>query len=242
MKSLKNLLQFKGELHDIFLVNFSVDAREVVDRLPYPIRPVLQQGRALISMVDVRLLNMQSEKPRLPFKFHYQHIAFRLLVEDGPWNADGLQHGVFFLDSFTDRPFIAWAGNIFSEFHYKVGRINNFPNGLHLQFEDKLLDYQLVGPELKADDRLQTLQKRIGAIDRAWALVDNQLQRTQIVREHWPLQAMQCSRFTTNFFETAKFEGAFRVTESIHYQWLRPEVVKTLAPAPAWNPNALSHV
>ncbi|MFN8393655.1 MAG: DUF2071 domain-containing protein [Bacteroidia bacterium] len=241
MKALKNLFQFRGELHDIYLLNFSVDAREIAGRLPSPIRPALHQGRALISMVDVHLRNMQPEKPRLPFKFHYQHVAFRLLIEDAQWNDDGREHGIFFLDSFTDRPFLAWAGNLFSEFQYQVGWIANYPSGLRLDAGNKFVEYQLVGPEQHMDDRLRNLQTRIRAIDRAWALVDNRLQKTQIVREHWPLEAMHCTQFETNFFETARFEGAFRVTEAIHYQWLRPEVVKTLSAEAMWNPSALSH-
>lgn len=241
MKSLKNLLQFRGELHDIYLINFSVDAAEVAHRVPSPIRPAIQNGRVLVSMVDVHLLNMQPDRPRLPLKFNYQHVAFRLLVEDADWNSDHRQHGVYFLDSFTDRPFLAWAGNLFSEFHYHVGHIVNYPEGLRLEAGDRFMEYQLTGPEQHLDEPMKHLQSRIGAIDRAWAVVGDSLQKTQIVREHWPLQAMHCTQFATNFFETAQFQGAFRVPEVIHYQWLRPEVVSSLATEYPWNPSALSH-
>jgi hypothetical protein len=221
-------MQFQGELHDISLINFSVDVREIADRIPVPIRPRLQAGRALISMVDVNLRNMRAKSAWLPFTFHYQHIGFRVLVEDAAWNPEKTDKGVYFLDSFTDRPFLIWAGNWMANFHLQNAKLTNYPAGLRLDCGDKFLEYDLCGPNLTPSPQVVELQNKIGAIDRAWAVDGNELQKTQIVREKWPLQPMNCTRFATNFFESARFEGAFRVTESIHYQWLPAETVLKL--------------
>ncbi len=233
MSLLKNLrLQFSGDLHEIYLVNFSVDAAELRDLLPAPIRPRLQGGRAMISMVDVRLLNMRANSRLIPFKFHYQHIGFRVLVEDAQWNADRAHHGIYFLRSFTNNPTMTFAGNLIANYHLENANLLNFPSGLKLIQDDQFLQYHLTGPVFEPDAKSLQLKETIGAIDRAWAVEGHELQKTQIVREKWPLQAMTCTRFNTNFFETARLEGAFRVTETIHYTWLPAETVAQLQVAP----------
>lgn len=232
MKFLKNLrLQFQGELHEIYLVNFSVDPAELQDRLPAPIRLRLVDGRALVSMVDVRLRNMRAKGRGWPFRFHYQHIGFRVLVEDGAWNADGINHGIYFLRSFTDRPFIVLAGNLLSNYRLEHAILTNYPAGLHLESGDEFLHYHVAGPQLNLDEKTARLQKTIGAIDRAWAVEGDELQKTQIVREKWPLQPMHCTRFKTNFFQSARLEGVFRVPETIHYTWLPAETIRSLKAA-----------
>ena len=242
MKSqIQHGLQFQGELHEIHLVNFSVDVEEVASRLPAPLRPRVSAGRALISMVDVHLRNMRAQSAWLPFRFHYQHIGFRLLIEDAQWNAEHSHKGIFFLDSFTDRPFLAWAGNLVANFRLQPAQLLNYPSGLTVNCGDRHLHYHLAGPVLEENDRLTELKSKIGAIDRAWAVVGDELQKTQIVREKWPLQAMNYVRFETNFFESAKLEGVFRVPETIHYTWLPAETVLRI---PSLTPTAfgqLSH-
>lgn len=233
MSYLKNLrLQFQGELHEIYLVNFSVDPRELEGYIPKPIRPKLIDGRALISMVDVRLHNMRSTVPWFPFRFHYQHVAFRVLVEDGQWNQDGIDHGIFFLRSFTNKPLMVWAGNLLTNYNLEGAKLHNYPAGLHLETEDASLHYHVAGPMLVSDPKTQRLQNTIGAIDRAWAVESKELQKTQIVREKWPLQPMNCIRFKTDFFESARLEGVFRVPETIHYTWLPAETIRSLKSKP----------
>jgi hypothetical protein len=233
MGFLKNLrLQFQGELNEIYLVNFSVDPAELEGLLPTPIRLRLVNGRALISMVDVRLLNMKANSWLIPFKFHYQHVAFRVLVEDASWNADHENHGIYFLRSFSDRPNMVWAGNLIANYHLENAELLNFPSGLRLKRGDQFIEYHLVDPVYAPDAHSKKLQEIVGGIDRAWAVEGLELQKTQIVRDKWPLQAMNCSRFKTNFFESAKLEGVFRVPETIHYTWLPAETVQVIADSP----------
>lgn len=243
MKTVKNKgMQFQGELHDIYLINFSVEAREVADRIPEPIRPRLQQGRVLISMVDVNLRNMRAKSAWLPFTFNYQHIGFRVLVNDADWNTEHQDKGVYFLDSFTDRPYLIWAGNLLANFRLQQAKFTNYPAGLRLDCGDHFLEYDLCGPNLTPSANILELQTKIGAIDRSWAMEGNALHKTQIVREKWPLQPMNVNRFATNFFESARLEGAFRVTESIHYEWLPAETVQILRPSTPILQPALSYV
>src|SRR5688572_13724138 len=135
MKKLKNLrLQFKGELHEIHLVNFSVDAAELQYQIPAPIKPRIHQGRALISMVDVHLRNMRvgacGKLPILrflPIQFHYQHIGFRVLVEDAAWNPEHEHKGIFFLSSFTDRAKMVWGGGLLTNYRLEKAELVNHP-------------------------------------------------------------------------------------------------------------------
>ena len=56
MNILKKLpISFKGELHHIQLINFSIDADEVASFIPKEIKIGRINGRAMISMVNVEL-------------------------------------------------------------------------------------------------------------------------------------------------------------------------------------------
>lgn len=233
-------LQFQGELHDIHLVNFSVDAAELRGLLPAPLRLRTWEGRALVSMVDVRLCAMRATDWWLPFRFGYQHIGFRVLVEDGQWNDDRRPHGIYFLRSFTDRPAVAWAGNLVGSYRLEQARLVNHPGGLQLFQGDRYLRYATCGLATTPGDRVLALKTVVGGIDRAWAVEDGRLQKTQIVREKWPLQPLQSTAFATNFFESARLEGIFKVPETIHYTWLPPQPI-ALAPhseaSPIYQPS-----
>lgn len=69
------------------------------------------------------------------------------------------------------------------------------------------------------------LKDTIGALDRAYAVLGDRVRVTLIQREKWPLQFANCSKFENTFFNTARFEGAFRVTETIYYDWLPPKAL-----------------
>lgn len=219
----KPRLQFQGELHDITLVNFSVDPVEVRHLLPPPLELRLFNGRAMISMVDVCLRNMRAKGPLGLFKFDYQHIGFRLLVKDAAWNEDAAHHGIYFLDSFTDRKLMAIGGSLLSNYRLSEAHLHQLPQGLNLRKGEKHLHYDYSFPIQKPSQSSQELRKTIGTIDRAWAVEDDKLFKTQILREKWPLEAVQCNRFETNFFQTARLEGVFRVPETIYYTWLPAE-------------------
>jgi hypothetical protein len=192
-------------------------------------------------MVDVQLRNMRAMKMWLPFRFHYQHIGFRVLVEDAEWNPEHEHKGVFFLDSFTDKPAIARVERLFSNYKLQRARLINTAAGLRLEHGDRFLEYYLAGPVEAPNEKLEALQAQIGALDRAWAVDGDELKKTQIVREKWPLEPMNCFRFSTNFFETAKLEGVFRVPETIYYNWLSPETVMHLQADTPVDHSALSY-
>lgn len=52
-------IHYKGELHDVRLINFTVDMDEIKGKVPSHIKPRDFKGRAMISMVDVKLKNMR---------------------------------------------------------------------------------------------------------------------------------------------------------------------------------------
>ena len=88
-------MKFTGELHDVRLINFSVKLDEVLPLVPKQLKILTDKGRAIVSLVDVKLKNMAIKG--LPIiKFGYRHLAFRLLLEDHPLEPKG----VYFLKSF----------------------------------------------------------------------------------------------------------------------------------------------
>ena len=65
----------------------------------------------------------------------------------------------------------------------------------------------------------------IGALDRAYSVLGDTVRVTQIQSEKWPIEFVNCSEFENTFFKTARFEGAFRVQETIYYDWLPPKAL-----------------
>ncbi|MFT7588684.1 MAG: hypothetical protein ACI959_000896 [Limisphaerales bacterium] len=142
MWSLKNLpLSFDGELHTVRLINFSVPLEEVINKVPNGIKVRSYKGRALISMVDVNLKKMHPIGFPGFVKFGYRHIGFRLLVEDTKWNKSETAKGIYFLDSFTNKNNIAWAGELTSHFRLKKAHLFEIEDGLNIQFREKWMQY-----------------------------------------------------------------------------------------------------
>ena len=95
-------MKFTGELHNVKLINFSVNLEEVLPFVPNQLKILQENGKAIISMVDVQLKNMSPKI--LPFiKFSYRHMAFRLLIDDSGMNSEHEPKGVFFLKSFSEN-------------------------------------------------------------------------------------------------------------------------------------------
>ena len=228
MTVLKQLpISYKGELHEVILLNFSVDKQEVAHRVPKGLQVADYKGRALISMVNVHLRNMHPTFAK-PLKFHYQHIGFRLLIDDRRFTGEDLPKGIFFLDSFTNRPLLAKGGSLLTYYNLQNAQLHNTAEGLEVQQQGQFLSYNLMGPH-QHPQQLVDLQHQVGNIDRAYAIDEGIVRMTQIQREKWPLKAMACQHFHTSFFETARFEGAFKVPETIYYQWLPAREVKPCA-------------
>lgn len=221
MNWLKRLpIHYKGELHDVRLINFSVAMEEVLKKVPACIKVRDFNGRAMISMVDVKLQNMRPIA--LPFiRFSYRHVAFRLLVDDSLYNM-GAHKGIFFLRSFTDKPLIVLGGSQMTDYNLEVANIEENDNEVVISQGDRKVKYRLDGLNSAVDSELKNT---IGALDRAYSTLGNTIRVTQIQREKWPIQCANCSGFENTFFKTARFEGAFRVLETIYYDWLPPKVV-----------------
>ena len=211
-----------GELHQVRLINFSVDKAEVLPYLPAGLQVRDFHGRALISMVNVRLRNMRPGFLPEALHFNYQHIGFRLLLDDAPYS-DGVPKGIYFLRSFTDKALLVLGGSWLTNYKLEKAAIENKGEEFALRQGDHYLRYRLQDKQPQQVN--EELRQMVGALDRAYAFVGEELVRVQIMRERWPLAWATCTGFETNYFKTARFEGAFQVPEVIHYQWLPPKPV-----------------
>jgi len=221
MTFLKRLrIHYKGELHDVRLINFSVAMEEVMNMVPANLKVRDFGGRALISMVDVKLKAMRSVAFPL-FRFNYRHVAFRLLVDDSEHNR-GSHKGIFFLRSFTNNPLIVLGGRLMTDYNLEVANIEENGNEVSVSQGDKEVKYCLDGLSPLENS---SLKSTIGALDRAYSVLGNTVRVTQIQREKWPIEFVSCNHFGNTFFKTAKLEGAFRVLETIYYDWLPPKAL-----------------
>jgi hypothetical protein len=222
MSILKQLpFRFTGELHQVQLVNFTVDRAEVEGRLPAGIKPRYFDDRVMISMVNVDLRNMHPSGFPLP-GFAYRHIGFRLLVDDAYLN-QGTCKGIFFLRSFTDKPLVVLGGSLLTDYNLERAEIYARENEVYFTKDGHFLRYSFTKEKTALVQ--PGLMERISALDRAYSMLDGKLRMVEIQREKWPLEALCCEDFETTFFATARFEGAFRVTETIFYKWLPPQLI-----------------
>lgn len=222
MVSLKKIpIRYIGELHNIKLINFSVDIEEIKYLIPENIKiREFEKGRALISMVNVQLNKMHPSFIPSFLHFGYQHVAFRLLVDDSKYY-EGLKKGIFFLKSFSDKPWIVLGGGLFTDYHLEKAIIIDKGSSFTLTQGDKFIEYSISQnePIIKKEG----LKETVGALDRAYSILGNHIRVTEIQREKWPIEWIECTSFKTNFFKTAQFEGAFQVREMINYEWLPPK-------------------
>lgn len=220
MNLLKRIpIQYKGELHDVRLINFSVPLEEVRDKVPSNIKIRDFNGRALISMVDVKLKNMHPLFVPSLFTFDYRHVAFRLLVEDSIYN-EGVNKGIYFYRSFSDKPLIIAGGKLLTDYNLEFANFEEKDNVVTISQSTGHVKYCISNT---TDASNEDLKKTVGALDRAYSVLNNTIRVTQIQREKWPIQSVTCSRFENTFFKSPRLEGAFRVFETIYYEWLPPK-------------------
>jgi hypothetical protein len=227
MDMLKKLpITYIGELHQVRLINFSVEKEEVLPLLPGGLQIRDFHGRALISMVNVKLRNMRPALLPGALHFHYQHLGFRLLLDDASYS-DGAAKGIYFLRSFTDKALMVLGGSWLTNYKLEKATLEEQQGTFTLKQQDHFLRYHL--QEDQPPTVNSALMQMVGALDRAYSFIGDELVRVQIMRERWPIEPVNCSGFETNFFKTARFEGAFRVKEVIHYEWLPPKPVAPCA-------------
>jgi hypothetical protein len=223
MKLLKKIpIRFKGELHDVRLINFSVPIGELKTHIPKQIKIREFDGRAVISMVDVKLVNMRPSLLSF-FKFNYRHVAFRVLVEDSHLNDDGVNKGIYFFRAFTDKSLMIAGGRALTDYNLEKASIIEGDSETTISTANNYVKYA-IGNKAAAGE--EELIKMIGSLDRAYSMLDDKMRVTIIQREKWPIQAVECTKFENTFFTSAKLLGAFRIFETIYYDWLPPTVVK----------------
>jgi hypothetical protein len=225
MSILKKIpVSYLGELHDIRLVNFTVDPGEIAPHVPAPLKMRLFNGRALISMVNVELKKMHPAFLPGALNFSYRHVAFRLAIDDSERNG-GACKGIYFLRSFTDKPLVAFGGSLLTDYQLGTAHIYNLDRMLELRQGDKYFNYAL---DLNAvADYGKEQRDTIGSLDRAYAVRDGEVHMVRILREQWPIRPVGCYLLETNFFRSAKFVSAFVVDEVIRYEWMSPKALKT---------------
>ncbi|HZF13527.1 MAG TPA: DUF2071 domain-containing protein [Thermoanaerobaculia bacterium] len=239
MSSWKTLpIGYRGELHDVELVQFSLDLEEAARALPPPLVPRRIAGRALVSLVHVRLRRMRPTFLPGLVGFSYRHVAFRLLVDDPalapppPSDPEAAGRGIFFVRSFTDRPLLAHAGNLLTHYRLTPAELAVDPRGLAVREGGRRLSYRkaVLGAEVPSPGLFggwAEARAVVGALDRAYAVdPDGGVWETRIKRPDWPLEPLALAGFATDFFESARLECAFRVASVIPYHWLAPVRVR----------------
>lgn len=215
-------MKFKGELHKVKLINFSVDIEEVINRVPKGLKILQENGKAIISMVDVQLKQMRTKW--VPFlNFEYRHVAFRLLLDDKELSKNENPQGIFFLKSFSKNIPLNFAGNLIGNYQLTFANIKEHEGAFSLQQKNSFVEYALDANE-KIEQNQELFQK-IKRIDRAYASQNNETYVTKIAREDWPIQPVKCYHFATNFFKSAQFLGAFEVKDIIQYTWEDPSKI-----------------
>ncbi|HYG40020.1 MAG TPA: DUF2071 domain-containing protein [Cytophagales bacterium] len=226
MNFLKKLpIKYKGELHDIKLVNFLVDMDEVKHLVPPLIKIRDFGGKAMISMVDVKLKKMHPTFIPSFLHFGYRHIAFRLLVDDAYLN-NGECKGIFFLKAFTNKAHIVFGGKMLTEYRLENAIIKDGLDSVVIKQGINKIAYQRDDKTPENPIEFSNLKDIIGALDRAYSVVDGKLRVTQIQREKWPIEPVACAFFKNSFFKSSELQGVFRVKEVIYYSWLPAAVVK----------------
>ncbi|MCU0431876.1 MAG: DUF2071 domain-containing protein [Bacteroidia bacterium] len=224
MNLLKQIpITYSGQLHQIRLINFYVDADEVRALLPAPLKLRLVNGRALISMINVSLQKMRASFMPPVFDFSYYHAGFRLLVDDSELNG-GVSKGVYFLQSFTDKPLMQMGGNLLTNYRFSQANITVIDNMLELRSGTKFLNWAIDTAHSGTGN--EQLRETIASIDRAYSVANGQVKMVRILRERWPIRPAEGYLFETNFFTTARFAGAFVVDQKIDYTWLPAHEIK----------------
>lgn len=217
MNLLKRIpMAYKGTLHKVRLINFSVEPEEILPKLPKGIAPALYRNRALISMVNVELKNMRPTAAGELFRFSYRHVAFRLLMHDAHITG-GPDRGIWFYRSFTDNPLIYQGGRLCTNFGFERASIFDMDYLFELRQSDKYLKYALDNTQEASGDL--RLKNKVARLDRAYTILGKNLYALQIHRDSWPIEWIECYRFETNYFETARFEGAFQIRQPVPYHW-----------------------
>ena len=109
-----------------------------------------------------------------------------------------------------------------TDYNLETASIEEKGNDVIIYKGGSKVKYSLEGLAAVKNDELK---KTVGDLDRAYSILGSDTRVTHIQREKWPIQEVNCKGFQNTFFKTARFEGAFRVFETIYYDWLPPTTI-----------------
>jgi uncharacterized protein YqjF (DUF2071 family) len=218
-------LPLVGDLNDIYLIHLSIDPRELTDLVPRCMPLRLVDGRAVMSLVNVR-----ADRFRLSIApgfagITYRAVMLRVVVEDGHWNTDGQPRGIFITNVYLNKSLVNRGFRTFTDQHTTLATIESNGSMLAMRSGDKFLDYELdeSHPVTACDPRQQEIAE---VLDRAYTMSPSgTVRRISIARDKWPLKQVHVVSWRTNLFETARVECVFKVTETIPYRWTRFEPI-----------------
>ena len=222
MVNLKSLpISYNGILNDVKLIAFTVPKEEVLPGLPDGIEPVIENGRVMFSLVSVELTDMKASV--LPIPFNYHHVAIRMCVKDSEHNESGDNQGVYFWQSYTNKPLMVAGGKMLTAYNLDNADIKLAEPVFQLRSADHFISFAIDLNAKKLGD--QDLFKKIQKLDRAYFSTGDHIYRTRITRSEWPIKWTDCYVFETNLFQDVKVEGAFYIDHPIHYKWNKPELI-----------------
>ena len=241
MKLFRDLpFEVLGELHDVHLFNFSLEAAELKGLVPEPFRAVVYGGRCWVSAVSVKLKRMRPAGINFGLGAGYRHVAYRVLVDCPILGEDGgvtWERGIYFLKSFTDNRLMRWGGNLMTAFHFEDAEICAERVGDYMDFECGMggddgfgvrVDYGVGEGDVLCDGVLKDVdegKELIGPLKRAFSVEGRCVRRIEICREAWPLVGVRCEGFESERFKSAQFEIGFYVDGVIDYRWRKSEEV-----------------
>jgi len=221
-------LPLVGDLNDIYLVHLTIDPRELSDVVPKCMPLRLVDGRAVMSLVNVRADHFRPSIAPAFAGITYRAIMLRVVIEDGPWNDDGQPRGIFITNVYLNKSLVNRGFKTFTDQRTTLATIDSDGTRLAMRSGDKFLDYELdeSRPDAACDPRQQEIAE---VLDRAYTVGESgTVRRISIARDKWPLKPVHLVAWKTNLFETARVECVFKVTETIPYKWTRFEPIASI--------------
>lgn len=217
MSWLKTLpIAYEGLLKDVRILNFSVPLDEIEKSIPDGLSVTNFQGRAMISLADLRIHEMRPKGFPKWLSLSYRHVALRLLV-DAQETGERWGHPVYFLKSFCASACVICGGALFTDYHLQKAQIEE-DEQVRLESGEFYLRYSLSGEEEANPVDLQ----RTARMNTAYAVHWGCIWQTNIKPDHWPIEPVTCHGFSTNLFKNARLEAAYKVKGNLCFERSAP--------------------
>ena len=235
----KNPLTIRGHLHRCWLFTWRAPVDSVRRHLPSVLTPTTHRGFAFWNAVVCEVRNLRPAPLPAWCGLSYWHVGYRIYVR-APL-ADGREiAGLYFVRSDCDRDIVARAGNVLTDFHFRVGEIRVSESGSRIWGDIRVagananfeLDRQAT-PALSPGSPFASLQDAEAALKYPPAGIatagPNHLNVVRITRDEkaWRSRAIAAPRLDWQFFadEPVTPELCFEV-DPIDYQWNRGELLE----------------